>query len=207
MARIATVKRITAETQITLTLNIDGKGVCNVKNPIGFFDHLLSCFCKHGMFDLDGQISGDLYTDQHHTIEDTGIVLGECFSKALGSYAGIYRTGSSLFPMDEALLQAAVDFSGRSYVVCEPELSGFPLVSSDGSGKVYSFQTDCFNDFWIAFAQHAKCNIHLVTLRGRSDHHKMEGLFKAAAKAIREAAAIDERRGGDLPSTKNLIDV
>lgn len=203
--RIATIERKTGETQITLTLNLDGSGKCEVKNPIGFFDHMLRSFCKHGMFDLSGTIAGDLNVDQHHTIEDTGIVLGMCFAKALGDCAGIYRSGSFLYPMDEALLQAAVDFGGRPYLVCNASLTGIPLVSLGENGKEASFQTDCFDDFWNGFVQAAKCNLHLDTIRGRSDHHKMEGLFKAAARAIRSAVEIDPRRKGAIPSTKGVI--
>ena len=205
MNRIATIERKTSETTISLTLNLDGSGVCNVENPIGFFDHLLRSFCKHGLFDLSGSILGDLNVDQHHTIEDTGIVLGQCFSKALGDCAGIFRSGSSLYPMDESLLRAAVDFGGRPYLVCNAALSGIPLVSLGENGKSASFQTDCFDDFWNGFVQSARCNLHLDCLRGRSDHHKMEGLFKAAARAIRAAVEIDSRRGGEIPSTKGVI--
>lgn len=205
MERTATVTRETGETQITLTLNLDGSGKCDVKNPIGFFDHMLRSFCKHGLFDLSGSIKGDLNVDQHHTIEDTGIVLGQCFAKALGDCAGIYRSGSFLYPMDESLLRAAVDFGGRPYLVCQAALTGVPLVSIGADGKESSFQTDCFEDFWNGFVTNAKCNLHLDTIRGRSDHHKIEGLFKAAARAIRSAVEIDPRREGQVPSTKGVI--
>lgn len=205
MNRTATITRETGETQITLTLNLDGSGKCDVQNPIGFFDHMLRSFCKHGLFDLSGTIKGDLNVDQHHTIEDTGIVLGQCFAKALGDCAGIYRSGCFLFPMDESLLRAAVDFGGRPFLVCEAALTGIPLVSVGADGKEASFQTDCFEDFWNGFVQNAKCNLHLDTIRGRSDHHKIEGLFKAAARAIRAAVEIDPRRGGQIPSAKGVI--
>ena len=139
--REATIKRITGETQIELTLNLDGEGKCNVENPIGFFNHLLMSFCKHGLFDLSGSIKGDLDVDQHHTIEDTGIVLGQCFAKALGDCAGIFRSGSFLYPMDESLLRAAVDFGGRPFLVCNAELTGIPLVSEQdgkqGRGEIF----------------------------------------------------------------------
>lgn len=203
--RIATVERKTGETQISLTLNLDGTGKCDVKNPIGFFDHMLKSFCKHGLFDLTGSIKGDLEVDQHHLIEDTGIVLGVCFSKALGDFAGIFRSGFFIYPMDETLAQAAVDFGGRPFLVCDSKLSGIPLVSINQDGKESSFQTDCFEDFWQAFVNSAQCNLHLDIIRGRSDHHKMEGLFKAAARAIRSAVEIDERRKGTIPSTKGVI--
>lgn len=225
--RIATIERNTKETQIEFTLNLDGQGKCNVKNPIGFFNHMLNSFCKHGMFDLDGQIAGDIDVDQHHLIEDTGIALGLAFAQALGDCAGIFRTGYFIYPMDESLLrcgvsfelienansqerkdatsQVAVDFGGRPFCVCNAKLAGIPLVCRDENGKDYLFQTDCFEDFWQGFAANAKCNIHLDTIRGRSDHHKIEGLFKAAARALRSAVEIDPRRNGEIPSTKGKI--
>lgn len=203
--RTATIERNTSETQIKLTLNLDGSGKCDVKNPIGFFDHMLRSFCKHGMFDLAGELKGDLEVDQHHLLEDTGIALGMCFAKALGNCAGIFRSGFFIYPMDESLLQASVDFGGRPFLVCNSQLSNIPLVSINQDGKESSFQTDCFEDFWQGFAANAKCNLHLDTIRGRSDHHKMEGLFKAAARAIRSAVEIDPRRNGEVPSTKGVI--
>lgn len=198
--RIATVQRKTAETDISLTLNLDGRGVCNIQCPIGFLHHMLAAFCKHGMFDLEGSMSGDLDVDQHHLIEDTGIVLGEVFDKALGNRAGIMRSGFFIYPMDETLVRCAVDFGGRAFLVCEAQLSNAALVSGS-----HSFQTDTFTDFWQGFVSGAKCNMHLDTMRGRSDHHKMEALFKACSRALREAVSIDERRRTDIPSTKGVI--
>lgn len=205
MQRTATVKRITGETQIELTLNLDGTGKCEVENPIGFFDHMLKSFCKHGLFDLTGSIKGDLEVDQHHTIEDTGIVLGECFKKALGNCAGIYRSGFFIYPMDETLVQAAVDFGGRSFLVSNANLTGNPLVSLGNDGEQSSFQTDCFEDFWQGFVNAAQCNLHIDVIRGRSDHHKIEGSFKAVSRAIRSATEIDPRRNGTIPSTKGVL--
>jgi imidazoleglycerol-phosphate dehydratase len=204
-ARIAEVKRETAETRISLTLNLDGSGVCEVKCPVGFLGHMLASFCKHGLFDLSGALIGDLQVDQHHLVEDTGIVLGAAFAKALGDCRGIFRTGSFVFPMDETLARAAVDFGGRPFLVCNAELSGVPLVSLGEDGKESSFQTDTFEDFWQGFVSGAKCNLHLDALRGRSDHHKMEALFKAAARALREAVTPDPRRGMAIPSSKGVI--
>ena len=204
MARIATVRRTTGETQIELTLNLDGSGKCTVENPIGFFDHMLKSFCKHGLFDLSGTIKGDLEVDQHHTIEDTGIVLGQCFQKALGNCAGIYRSGFFIYPMDETLAQAAVDFGGRPYLICNSNITGIPLVSVSG-GKEASFQTDCFEDFWQGFTCNALCNLHIDVIRGRSDHHKIEACFKAVSRAIRNAIEIDPRREGSIPSTKGVL--
>lgn len=205
MNRTATIERITGETKISLTLNLDGTGVCDMKNPIGFFNHMLSSFCKHGLFDLSGALSGDLDVDQHHLIEDTGIVLGECFSRALGDFSGIARSGCFIYPMDETLAQAAVDFGGRPYCVVNADLSGVPLVAEAKDGRTAMFQTACFEDFWQGFASGAKCNIHLDVIRGRSDHHKMEALFKAAAKAISQAVQRDPRRANQVPSTKGVI--
>ena len=202
--RTASITRKTGETQISLTLNLDGSGKCDVKNPIGFFDHMLKSFCKHGLFDLSGSIEGDLNVDQHHTIEDTGIVLGECFKKALGDCAGIFRSGFFIYPMDESLVQAAVDFGGRPYLVNNANLTGIPLVSVQ-NGKEGTFQTDCFEDFWQGFVNAAACNLHIDVIRGRSDHHKIEGAFKAVSRAIRAAVEIDARRGGTVPSTKGVI--
>ena len=141
--RTATIERNTKETQISLTLNLDGTGVCSVENPIGFFGHMLNSFCKHGLFDLSGTLKGDLEVDQHHLIEDTGIALGLCFAKALGNCAGIFRSGSCLYPMDESLCRAAVDFGGRPYLVCNAELTGIPLVSLGQDGKEASFHPLC----------------------------------------------------------------
>lgn len=202
--RTATIKRVTGETQIELTLNLDGTGKCDVENPIGFFDHMLRSFCKHGLFDLSGTIKGDLDVDQHHTIEDTGIVLGECFKKALGDCAGIYRSGFFIYPMDETLAQASVDFGGRPFLVCNANLTGMPLVSVSGD-KESSFQTDCFEDFWQGFVSNAQCNLHIDVIRGRSDHHKVEACFKAVSRAIRAAVEIDARRNGTIPSTKGVL--
>lgn len=205
-ARIATISRKTAETDITLTLNLDGTGKCTVDCPIGFFSHMLSAFCKHGLFDLDGSLKGDLDVDQHHLIEDTGIVLGAAFDKALGNRTGICRAGFFIYPMDESLCRAAVDFGGRSFLVCNADLKGLPLsCEATKQHPVTTFQTDTFEDFWQGFVSTAKCNLHLDTLRGRSDHHKMEGLFKATAKAVRAAVAIDERVPDQIPSTKAVL--
>jgi imidazoleglycerol-phosphate dehydratase len=205
--RIARIDRDTAETRISLALNLDGTGVCAVRSPIGFLLHLLASFCKHGMFDLSGNLEGDLEVDQHHLVEDTGIALGTAFSKALGDMRGIFRSGSFLFPMDETLARAAVDFGGRPFLVCNAELSGIPLVSRAEDGADATFQTDTFEDFWQGFVSGARCNLHLDILRGRSDHHKMEALAKAAARAIREAVTVDGRRGDAIPSSKGVIGV
>lgn len=210
MERIQSLERNTKETQISLTLNLDGSGKCDIDCPIGFFEHMLSAFCKHGLFDLSGKLVGDLQVDQHHLIEDTGIVIGQLFDAALGNKAGISRAGCFSFPMDETLASAVVDFGGRPFLVCNSQLSGIPLVGGylpqkDNEQQVQTFQTDTFEDFWQGFVSGSKCNLHLDVIRGRSDHHKMEALFKAASRAIRQAVTIDSRLNGAIPSTKGSI--
>jgi imidazoleglycerol-phosphate dehydratase len=161
---------------------------------------MLSAFARHGLFDLDVRARGDLEVDQHHLVEDTGIVLGQCFATALGDKRGIRRVGSCLYPMDETLARAAADLSGRAYLVFDARLSGVPLVSGNAS-----FQTDTVEDFWQGFVSAAAIALHLDILRGRSDHHKIESLFKAAARAIRDACEIDPRSADSIPSTKGVL--
>jgi imidazoleglycerol-phosphate dehydratase len=157
---------------------------------------MLNTFARHGLFDLDVRATGDLEVDQHHLVEDTGIVLGQCFKAALGERRGIRRVGSCLYPMDETLARAAVDVSGRAFLVFAAQLSGSPLGA---------FQTDTVEDFWQGFVTAAGITLHLDILRGRSDHHKIEALFKAAARALREAAEIDPRSADSIPSTKGVL--
>jgi imidazoleglycerol-phosphate dehydratase len=200
--RIAEISRTTKETDIWIKLNLDGTGEAKLDYPVGFMAHMLNTFARHGLFDVELKGRGDLEVDQHHLVEDTGIVLGQCFAKALGDKRGIRRNGSCLFPMDETLARAAADLSGRPYLVFEAGLSGVPLVSeAAGSGNA-SFQTDTVEDFWLGFVSAAGINLHLDILRGRSDHHKIEALFKAAARALREAVEIDGRASRIIPSTK-----
>jgi imidazoleglycerol-phosphate dehydratase len=206
MRRCAEIKRKTRETDIVVRLAIDGTGEAKIDCPVGFFTHMIDNFSRHGLFDIELFARGDLEVDQHHLVEDCGIALGAAFAQALGGKEGIRRTGSCLYPMDETLARAAVDLSGRAYLVYEADLSGIPLVSADKSGKSAPFQTDTIADFWQGFAGNAQCALHLDVLRGRSDHHKIEALFKAAARALREAAEIDTRLGGRVPSTKGTLD-
>jgi imidazoleglycerol-phosphate dehydratase len=166
---------------------------------------MLNTFARHGLFDLEITASGDLEVDQHHLVEDTGIVLGQCFAKALGDKRGIRRTGSCLYPMDETLVRAAVDISGRAFLFFSGDLSGIPLVSSDQKSGSSSFQVDTVEDFWQGFASAAGMALHLDVLRGRSDHHKIEALFKAAARAIREGCETDPRSADLIPSTKGML--
>ncbi|MDR2375869.1 MAG: imidazoleglycerol-phosphate dehydratase HisB [Treponema sp.] len=205
MSRVAEISRITNETDITVKLNLDGSGEARLQYPIGFMAHMLTAFARHGLFDLEIRASGDLDVDQHHLVEDTGIVLGQCFAKALGDRRGIRRVGSCLFPMDETLARAAVDVSGRSFLVFEALLSGFPLVSAAPGLNPSSFQTDTVQDFWQAFTGTAGLTLHLEILRGRSDHHKIEALFKAVSRSLREACEIDGRLGDRIPSTKGVL--
>jgi imidazoleglycerol-phosphate dehydratase len=207
MARQAEIARKTRETDIRVKLDLDGSGTAKIDCPIGFLAHMLETFAKHGLFDIEAEARGDLHVDQHHLVEDLGIVLGQCFAVALGDKRGIVRAGSFLFPMDETLARAAVDLSGRPFLVFEAGLSGMPLVSASPApgGVPASFQTDTVEDFWLGFATNAGCNLHLDVLRGRSDHHKIEALFKAAARALRAACEIDPRASTLIPSTKGVL--
>jgi len=207
MGRTAEIARTTKETSITAKLSLDGNGTGKFDYPIGFIGHMLNTFARHGLFDLEVSASGDLEVDQHHMVEDTGIVLGQCFEKALGEKRGIRRSGSCLFPMDETLASAAVDLSGRPFLFIDAKLSGTPLVAAPNGtdAEAFHFQTDTIEDFWLGFANSALCNLHLEIIRGRSDHHKIEAMFKAAARALRSACEIDERRGGTIPSTKGSL--
>ncbi|MDR3303363.1 MAG: imidazoleglycerol-phosphate dehydratase HisB [Treponema sp.] len=200
MQRIAEIARKTRETDIVIKLNLDGGGVATLDYPIGFMAHMLNSFARHGLLDLTVKAVGDLEVDQHHLVEDTGIVLGQCLDRALGEKRGIRRQGSCLFPMDETLVRAAVDISGRSFFVFAGRLSGIPLVSGAAS-----FQTDTIEDFWQGFTNAAGIALHLDVLRGRSDHHIIEAMFKAVAIALRDAVAIDARVGNVIPSTKGTL--
>jgi imidazoleglycerol-phosphate dehydratase len=205
MARTAEIKRTTGETDIFIRLDLDGRGEARLDYPIGFMAHMLNTFARHGFFDLEVRASGDLEVDQHHLVEDTGIVLGQCFAKALGDKRGIRRNGSCLFPMDETLARAAADLSGRSFLVFDAGLSGIPLISAPAGAAAASFQTDTVEDFWQGFVSAAGITLHLDILRGRSDHHRIEALFKAAARALGEACGTDRRCEGRVPSTKGIL--
>lgn len=196
MSRSVTVTRKTAETQITLSLNLDGSGKFDIDTGIGFFDHMVSHIAKHGVFDIDLKATGDLHIDAHHTIEDCGIALGEAFAQAVGDKAGLVRAGSAYMPLDEALAFAAVDLSGRPYTVLDLRLFG---------QEIGGFAPDLLNHFLDSFATAAKLNLHVRTITGVNDHHKAEACFKAIARALDAATRIDPRRGGDIPSTKGTI--
>ena len=195
-ARVGVIKRNTTETQIALKLTLDGQGVYKVSTGIRFFDHMLELFTRHGGFDLDLQCTGDLDVDQHHTVEDVGIALGEAFDKALGDKKGILRAGYFLMPMDETLAIAAIDLSGR--VACVVDAKVKVRVVGD-------LQSELVFDFFEGFARGARANVHLKTMYGRSNHHKIEAIFKAFARALRVACSRDERMREMLPSTKGLL--
>jgi imidazoleglycerol-phosphate dehydratase len=194
--RTATIDRKTTETQISLTLTIDGQGQYSVSTGIRFFDHMLELFTRHGAFDLTLKCTGDLDVDQHHTVEDVGIALGEAFQNALGDKKGIMRAGYFVMTMDETLAVAAVDLSGRTAYAVDDQVN-VPVVGD--------FQTELLTDFFEGFARGAKANVHVKTMYGRSNHHKIEAIFKAFARAMRGACSRDERMREMLPSTKGLL--
>ncbi len=193
--RTAHIERITKETKITLTLNLDGSGKAEVDTGIGFFDHMLNSFARHGFFDLICKVEGDLYVDSHHTIEDTGIVLGQAIREAAGEKKGIRRYGHFLLPMDETLVLSAVDLSGRPYLVCDLPFS---------VEKVGGFDTEMVKEFFYAVSYSAAMNLHLKLIHGSNNHHIMEAAFKAFAKALDEATVYDERIR-DVLSTKGAL--
>jgi imidazoleglycerol-phosphate dehydratase len=194
--RTATIDRKTNETQIKLRLNLDGRGTSKVSTGIRFLDHMLDLVARHGAFDLTVGAKGDLDVDQHHTVEDTGIALGEAVAKAVGDKRGILRAGYFLMPMDETLAAAAIDLSGRPHCVVTGKIS---------AKRVGDFQTELTQDFFEGFAQAARANVHLRVVYGRSSHHQVEALFKAFARALRFAVSRDKRLRNVLPSTKGLL--
>lgn len=195
-ARKARIERITKETQIRGTLAIDGRGTYDISTGIRFFDHMLELFAKHGGFDLTLKATGDLDVDQHHTVEDVGIALGQLFSKALGSRKGINRAGYFVLPMDETLAVVAIDMGGRPALVYK-DLVKVRLVGD--------LQSELVEDFFGGFANHAGANVHAKVLYGRSNHHKIEAIFKCFARALRYACSLDPRLKDQLPSTKGLL--
>ena len=193
MSRLATVKRETKETNISLELNIDGSGKCEVNTGISMFDHLLEQVARHGVFDIKLSATGD---DQHHLVEDVAICLGKALNKALGEKRGIVRMANAVVPMDDALAMVAVDIGGRGYTVLE-----LPFSDNDMAG----FPTDLVRHFLESFAIEARLNLHARVVYGVNDHHKAEALFKALGRALGTATRIDERIAGELPSTKGLV--
>lgn len=196
MARTATIDRKTAETNIQLSLNVDGAGRADVATGVGFLDHMLTLFAKHGAFDLTVHAKGDLEVDQHHTVEDVGICLGQALRQAIGDKAGIRRYGHFTLPMDETLVTVALDLGGRFAIAFNAD---FP------SAKIGEFDTELVEEFWRAFAGNALCNLHILVHYGRNSHHISEAIFKATARALRMATESDPRMTG-VPSTKGTLD-
>ena len=194
--RTAKIDRKTAETNISLTLNLDGKGESNIQTGCGFLDHMLTLFAKHGRFDLDVQCDGDTYVDDHHTVEDIGIALGQAFTDALGDKRGICRYGNMILPMDEALILSAVDLSGRSYLGYKLEIP---------TEKVGTFDTELVEEFFLGFVRNCNCNLHIQSLAGTNSHHIIEGAFKSVARSMKAAVAIDEAFAQDIMSTKGVL--
>lgn len=195
MSRKATVERSTAETQIQLELELDGTGQAQIRTGVGFLDHMLELFAKHGGLDLSVTARGDLHVDQHHTVEDVGICLGQALRQALGDKAGIRRYGHFTLPMEETLVTTALDLSGRYFLVFQAE---FP------TPKIGEFDSELVQDFWQAVAANALCNLHILLLHGRNSHHISEAIFKSTARALRMAVDLDPRQTG-VPSTKGTL--
>ncbi len=196
MLRTSEINRKTAETDITLKLNIDGTGKSEIDTGCGFLDHMLTLFAKHGRFDLTLVCKGDTYVDDHHTAEDIGICLGAAFYEALGEKRGIVRYGSMMLPMDEALILSAVDFSGRSYLAYGLELA---------TAKVGAFDTELVEEFWLGFVRNAQVTLHIKQMAGTNTHHIIEGAFKSVARSLRAAVKIDEDAADEIPSTKGVL--
>ena len=194
--RTATIKRDTRETQIELTLNLDGTGKASIASGCGFLDHMLELFARHGDIDLTVKCNGDTHVDYHHSVEDIGICLGKAFTEALGDTRGITRYGQFLLPMDETLVLCACDLSGRDYLGWGVELP---------SMTVGDFDTELAEEFWLAFVRNANCTLHVKQLDGRNTHHIIEGMFKALGRTLRKCVSVDPALGGEIPSTKGVL--
>ncbi|MGM9603868.1 MAG: imidazoleglycerol-phosphate dehydratase HisB [Faecousia sp.] len=194
--RTSQFERNTAETRISIELNLDGSGQSDIATGCGFLDHMLTLFSRHGRFDLTVRCSGDTQVDYHHTVEDIGIALGTAFSQALGEKRGICRYGDTILPMDEALILTAVDLSGRSCL-------GFDLPIP--TQKVGDFDTELVEEFWLGFVRKAECTLHIKELTGSNSHHIIEGAFKSAARSLKKAALIDPVYADEIPSTKGVL--
>ena len=195
-ARTATVSRDTAETKITVTLNLDGTGQSKLATGIGFFDHMLDQIARHGLIDLDVQCKGDLHIDGHHTVEDVGICIGQAVRQAVGDKKGLTRYGHSYVPLDEALSRVVIDFSGRP---------GLQMHVPFTRAVVGGFDVDLFQEFFQGFVNHANVTLHIDNLRGTNTHHQIETVFKAFGRALRMAVELDERMAGQMPSTKGVL--
>ena len=194
--RTAEIVRNTAETKISLSLKLDGTGKSDIRPKVGFLDHMLTLFARHGRFDLTVSCDGDTWVDDHHTVEDVGIALGQAFAMALGDKRGITRYGNMILPMDESLILTAVDISGRSYLGYELDIP---------TQKVGSFDTELVEEFWLGFVRNAQCTLHIRKLAGTNSHHIIEGAFKSAGRSLRAAVAIEEAFANEIPSTKGVL--
>ncbi len=194
--RTASIDRRTKETSISATVNLDGTGAYDIATGVGFLDHMLEQLARHGLFDITLKAEGDLHIDQHHTTEDSGIVLGQAFAQALGDKAGITRYGSCYLPMDETLTRVALDVSGRPFLVWKVDFS---------RSKVGEMDTELFREWFQAFAQNAGITLHIENLYGENNHHVAETCYKALARALRQAVAVDPRQSGRVPSTKGQL--
>ena len=194
--RTAQITRNTAETKISLSLKLDGTGKSDIRTKVGFLDHMLTLFARHGRFDLTVSCDGDTWVDDHHTVEDVGIALGQAFAMALGDKRGITRYGNMILPMDESLILTAVDISGRSYLGYELDIP---------TQKVGSFDTELVEEFWLGFVRNAQCTLHIRKLAGTKSHHIIEGAFKSAGRSLRAAVAIEEAFANEIPSTKGVL--
>ena len=194
--RQAQIDRVTAETNISLSLALDGKGESRIDSGCGFLDHMLTLFAKHGNFDLTLSCKGDTEVDDHHTVEDIGICLGQAFAKAVGDKRGIRRYGSMLLPMDESLILTAVDLSGRCGLYYDAEIP---------TAKVGTFDTELCEEFWLAFVRNAACTLHIRKIAGTNSHHIIEGIFKSAARSLGTAVSTDPARADSIPSTKGIL--
>ena len=194
--RTSDISRATAETDIRLSLDLDGSGTGEIDTGVGFLDHMLTLFARHARFDLYVKAKGDVYVDDHHTVEDVGIVLGQAFAEAVGDKKGICRYGDIVLPMDEALILCAVDISGRDYLGYSLEIP---------TEKVGTFDTELAEEFWLSFVRNARVTLHLKQLAGSNSHHIIEGAFKAAARALGQAVSIDGAYADEVPSTKGLL--
>ena len=211
--RIARVNRKTAETDIALTLNLDGEGKSTINSGCGFLDHMLTLFAKHGGFDLDLTCVGDTYVDDHHTVEDIGIALGTAFSQALGDKKGIVRYGSCVLPMDESLVLSAVDLSGRDFLGYALPIPDEKVTIENGlsydlpipTKQVGSFDTELVQEFWLGFVRNAGATLHIRLLTGQNSHHIIEGTYKSVARSLRDAVASDPRFADVIPSTKGVL--
>ena len=194
--RNAEIVRNTAETQISLNLNLDGTGKSEIQTKVGFLDHMLTLYAKHGRFDLTVSCQGDTWVDDHHTVEDVGIALGQAFKAALGDKKGITRYGNMILPMDDALILSAVDLSGRGYLGYELQIP---------TQKVGTFDTELVEEFWLGFVRNAEATLHIRQMAGTNSHHIIEGAFKSVGRSLRAAVTIEAAFADEIPSTKGVL--